>query len=63
MSDTTWQKVEKMRKIKEKVNNAKTRAHKNDTHAKHQNQEKKNAGMTKERLLTNLQQKQKELPT
>lgn len=31
MSDTTWQKVEERRKMKEKVN-AKTRAQKNDAH-------------------------------
>lgn len=36
MSDATWQKVEERRKMKEKVNNAKTRAQKNDAHAKHQ---------------------------
>lgn len=40
MSDTTWQKVEERRKMKEKVNNAKTRAQKNDTHTKHQKLDK-----------------------
>lgn len=40
MSDTTWQKVEERRKMKEKVNNAKTRAQKNDAYTKHQNLDK-----------------------
>lgn len=40
MSDTTWQKVEERRIMKETVNNAKTRAQKNDAHTKHQNLDK-----------------------
>lgn len=34
MSDATWQKVEERRKMKEKVNNVKPRAHKNKAHVK-----------------------------
>lgn len=40
MSHTTWQKVEERRRMKEKVNNAKTSAQKNDAHTKHQNLDK-----------------------
>lgn len=39
MSDTTWQKVEERRKMKEKVK-AKTREQKNDAHTIHQNLDK-----------------------
>ncbi len=36
MSDNSWKKVEERRKVKEKVNTAKTRAQKNDAQTKHQ---------------------------
>lgn len=66
MSYTTLQTVEDRREMKEKINNEK-QEHIRMMHSKHQNLhkeiKKKYAGMIKESMSTNLQQKQKELLT